>query len=63
MINLNYSFQLLTRQFNLLTSQFNLQPATETVDLGSIPGQVKPNTIKTGLYSFSAWRSALQGTV
>ena len=27
--------------------------ATETVDLGSIPGPVKPKTIKIGIYSFS----------
>ena len=26
--------------------------ATETVDTGSIPGRVKPKTIKTGIHSF-----------
>ena len=28
--------------------------ATEAVDSGSIPGRVKPNTIKIGLHSFPA---------
>ena len=28
--------------------------AAETVDLGSIPGRVKPKTIKNGIYSFPA---------
>ena len=37
--------------------------ATETVDSGSIAGRVKPKTIKIGMHSFSAWRSALKGTV
>ena len=30
---------------------------TEAVDLGSIPGPVKPKTIKIGIHSFPAWRS------
>ena len=38
-------------------------PATETVDAGSISGQVKPKTIKIGIRSFLAWRSAIKGTV
>ena len=37
--------------------------ATEAVDLGSIPGRVKPKTIKIGIHSFLAWRSAIKGTV
>ena len=37
--------------------------ATEAVDSGSIPGRVKPKTIKIGIHSFPAWRSALKGTV
>ena len=37
--------------------------ATEAVDLGSIPGRVKPKTIKIGIHSFPAWRSAIKGTV
>ena len=37
--------------------------ATEAVDSGSIPGRVKPKTIKIGIHSFSAWRSAIKGTV
>ena len=37
--------------------------ATEAVDSGSIPGRVKPKTIKIGIHSFPAWHSALKGTV
>ena len=37
--------------------------ATEAVDSGSIPGRVKPKTIKIGIHSFPAGRSALKGTV
>ena len=36
--------------------------ATEIVDLGSIPGRVKPTTTKIGNHSFPAWRSDLKGT-
>ena len=28
--------------------------ATETVDLGSIPGRIKPKNIKIGIHSFPA---------
>ena len=38
------------------------ESATETVDLGSIPG-VKPKSIKIGIHSFLNWRSALKGIV
>ena len=37
--------------------------ATETVDLAAIPGRVKPNTIKIGIHSFPARRSAIKETV
>ena len=37
--------------------------ATEAVDSGSIPGRIKSKTIKIGIYSFPAWRSALKETV
>ena len=37
--------------------------ATETVDLSFIPGQVKPKSIKIGIDSFPAWRSAINETV
>ena len=33
---------------------------TETVDTGSILGRVKPKTIKTGIHSYSAGRSAIK---
>ena len=36
--------------------------ATEAVDSGSIPGRVKPNTMKIDIYSFPACRSAIEGT-
>ena len=37
--------------------------ATETVDSGSIPGRVKSKTIKIGIHSFPAGRSAIKETV
>ena len=36
---------------------------TEAVDTGSIPGLVKPKTIKIGIHSFPASRSAIKGTM
>ena len=35
----------------------------KTVDSGSIPDRVKPNTIKIGLHNFPAWRSTIKGEV
>ena len=37
--------------------------ATKTVDSGSILGRVQLKSIKPGIHSFPAWRSALRGTV
>ena len=37
--------------------------ATETVNTVSIPGRVQPKTIKVGIHSFLAWRSALKEIV
>ena len=37
--------------------------AAETVDLGLIPGRVKSKTLKIGIHSFPAWRSAIKATV
>ena len=37
--------------------------AIEAVDSGSIPGRVKPKTIKIGIHSFPARRSAIKGTL
>ena len=34
--------------------------AIEMVNPGSIPGRAKPKAKEVGIYSFSAWRSALQ---
>ena len=34
--------------------------ATEAVDLGSIPDQIKPKTIKIGIHSCPAWRSVIK---
>ena len=36
-------------------------PASGAVNSGLIPSQVKPMTLKIGIHSFSAWRSALKG--
>ena len=48
-----------------LTDQWSsgLSVATETADSGSIPGRVKPKTIKIDIHSFSAWCSAIKGTM
>ena len=35
----------------------------ETVDSGSIPGRVKPKTIKIGIHCFPEWRSAIKEIV
>ena len=37
--------------------------ATETVDSGSIPGRMKPKTIKIGIHSFPARRPAIRDSV
>ena len=50
--------KLITRvlSFNGLpiSGQVDRTSATETVHLGSIPGRVKPKTIKLGIHSFLA---------
>ena len=37
----------------------DIAPATETLDVGSIPGRVKPRTFK--ISCFPAWRPAFKG--
>ena len=37
-----------------ISGRVNRASATETVDTGSIPGRVKPTTIKIGIHSFPA---------
>ena len=37
--------------------------APEAVDSGSIPGRVKPKTIKIGIHSFPARHSAIKWTL
>ena len=37
-----------------ISGQVNTASATETVDLGSIPGRVKPKTIKINIHVFSS---------
>ena len=49
--------------FFSISGRVDRASATEAVDTGSIPGRVKPKTIKIGIYSFPAWRSAIKGTV
>ena len=34
--------------------------AIKTVDTGSIPGRVKPKTIKIGIHNFPAWRTSIK---
>ena len=46
-----------------ISGQVDRASATEAVDLGSIPGRVKPKTLKIGTHSFPACRSAIKGTV
>ena len=36
------------------SGRMNRTSATKTADLGSIPGRVKPKTIKMGIHSFPA---------
>ena len=38
----------------LISGRVDKASATETVDSGSIPGRVKPKTIKIGIHSFPA---------
>ena len=47
-----FSFFFTTRQ--PISGRVERASATETVDTGSIPGRVKPKTIKIGIHSFPA---------
>ena len=49
--------------FQPIIGRVNRASATETVDLDSIPGRVKPKIMKIAIHSFLAWRSVLKGTV
>ena len=42
------------------SSSANIAIAIETVNSGSIPGWIKPNTIKIGIHNFPARRSAIK---
>ena len=42
------------KAFEPTNGRVNRASATETEGLGSIPGRVKPNTIKIGIHSFLA---------
>ena len=48
---------------NDIGGQVDRASTTEVVDSGSIPGRVKPKTIKIGIQSFPARLSAIKGTV
>ena len=50
-------------QAKSISGRVDRASATEAVDTGSIPGRVKPKTIKIGIHSFPAWRSAIKGAV
>ena len=56
-------YRLHNLQFKPISGRVDRASATEAVDSGSIPGQVKPNTTKIGIYSFPEWRSAIKGKV
>ena len=45
------------------SGRVNKASDTETVDSGSIPARIKLKTIKIGIHSFPAWRSAIKGAV
>ena len=47
---------------NFCSIPFHTMPC-HALDLGLIPDRVKPKTIKIGIHSFPAWRSAIKGTV
>ena len=42
------------RNFKPISIRVDRASATEAVDTGSIPGRVKPKTIKIGIHSFPA---------
>ena len=48
---------------NANSGRVNKASTAETVNLGSIPGLVKPKAIKIGIHSFSVRRSAIKRTV
>ena len=50
-------------RYVLIKGQVDRASATEIVDSGSINTRVKPKTIKLGIHSFPAQRSARKGTV
>ena len=52
---------MIRRMYN--SGRVDRASATETVDLDSIPGRVKPKSVKISIHSFPAWRSAIEGTV
>ena len=59
----NIAFPIQSLVYKPISGRVDRASATEAVDSGSIPGRVKPKTIKIGIHSFPAWRSALKRTV
>ena len=47
-------FSLRKRSSTTISGRVDRASATEEVDWGSIPGRVKPKTIKFGIHSFPA---------
>ena len=45
-----------------ISGRIDRASATETGNSGTITGRVKTKTIKIGIHSFPAWRSAINGT-
>ena len=48
------NFKLYIDHYKLISGRVDRASATEAVDSGSIPGLVKPKTIKIGIHSFPA---------
>ena len=57
-----YILVCLRERIQPISGRVNRASATETVDSRSIPGQLKPKTIKIDINSFPLGRSAIKGT-
>ena len=50
-------------RFKPISGWVDRMSAIEAIDSGSIPGRVKPKTIKIDSHNFPAWLTTIQGTV
>ena len=53
-LNVNCIYDVSNRYIKPISDRVDRASATEAVDLGSIPGRVKPKTIKIGIHSIPA---------